>query len=236
MTWPNDDIDITSLETDTARPDRGVFLTIARHIKEIIAARGEESGIAPLDDDGKLPSAHLDIASPAEARAGRSDEKLITPATLAEAVPAGTIAMWPTETPPSGWRECDGSAISRRDFPRLFAAIGTRYGEGDGRTTFNVPDGRGEFIRGWDHGRGADPDARTRTDRGDGTTGDHVGTRQGDDLRSHRHGYSAGRNYGGSSDSGGRRPLEPGGTAQTEAAGGSETRGRNIALMIIIKT
>lgn len=240
MTWPTDDIDTTSLDSDTERPDRGAFRTLFTRVKEMIAARGRAGGVASLDDDGHLPAAQLDTASAEEARTGRSNEKLITPATLAEAVPTGAMMWWPTETPPNGWRECDGSAISRTGNPRLFAVIGTRYGEGDGRTTFNVPDGRGEFVRGWNHGRGADPDASDRTDRGDGTTGDRVGTRQADqlkriDIRAHRTGLGNGgfvADYLNPENNISPRDR----TIEITGNNGSETRGRNIALMLIIKT
>ena len=236
MAWPNDNIDTRSLERDTARPDRRAFLNAFRRIKDIIAALGQPGGPARLGNDGRIPAANLDIASAEEARTGRSNEKLITPATLAEAVPAGTITMWPTENPPANWLECNGRAISRANHPRLFAAIGTRYGRGNGRTTFNLPDGRGEFVRGWDHGRRADPDARTRTNRGDGTTGDNVGTRQGDQLREHDHDYSTLTGSREVSSGGARQDIVRTTTSSTSRTGGAETRGRNIALMLIIKT
>lgn len=52
---------------------------------------------------------------------------------------------------------------------------------------FGLPDLRGFFLRGQDHGAGVDPDAGTRFDRGDGTTGDNVGTKQGDEFKEHTH-------------------------------------------------
>ena len=52
---------------------------------------------------------------------------------------------------PAGWLHCHGQAVSRTDYADLFAAIGTVYGEGDGSTTFNVPDFRGSFLRGAGH-------------------------------------------------------------------------------------
>ncbi len=55
-------------------------------------------------------------------------------------VPSGTVLDYAGPTAPSGWTECDGSAISRTTFATLFAAIGTTWGVGDGSTTFNVPD------------------------------------------------------------------------------------------------
>ncbi len=68
----------------------------------------------------------------------------------------GEVAAWPAAAIPSGWLECDGAAVSRTTYASLFAAIGTTFGVGDGSTTFNLPDLRGEFIRGLDNGRGVD--------------------------------------------------------------------------------
>ena len=68
----------------------------------------------------------------------------------------GAVMTFAMSTPPFGWLECNGSAISRTTYPALFSAIGTTYGVGDGSTTFNIPDMRGYFARGWDHGRGVD--------------------------------------------------------------------------------
>jgi len=71
-------------------------------------------------------------------------------------VPVGEVKMWATNTAPTGYLECDGAAVSRTTYAALFAVIGTAWGAGDGSTTFNVPEMRGEFPRGWDHGRGVD--------------------------------------------------------------------------------
>ena len=89
----------------------------------------------------------------------------------------GMILLCPSETPFSGTLECDGSTLLISSYSSLFGALGNRFG-GDGITTFKLPDLRGEFVRGWDHGRGLDPNASTRTNSGNGTTGDHVGTNQ----------------------------------------------------------
>jgi microcystin-dependent protein len=69
---------------------------------------------------------------------------------------AGMVAFFAMNTAPSGWLDADGSAVSRTTYAALFAAIGTTFGSGDGSTTFNLPDMRGEFPRGWDDGRGVD--------------------------------------------------------------------------------
>jgi phage-related tail fiber protein len=71
-------------------------------------------------------------------------------------VPVGAIEYFARTSSPEGWLKADGSAVSRSEYANLFAAVGTMFGAGDGSTTFNVPDLRGEFIRGLDDGRGID--------------------------------------------------------------------------------
>ena len=65
-------------------------------------------------------------------------------------VPVGTIVAFGgyTYNIPSSWVLCDGRELSRMQFKELFAIIGTTFGEGDGNTTFNLPDTRGLFLRG----------------------------------------------------------------------------------------
>jgi microcystin-dependent protein len=77
-------------------------------------------------------------------------------AALAVLVPPGLIVEFAMQTAPSGWLECNGNAMSRTVFAPLFAAIGTTWGNGDGATTFNLPDFRGVFRRGWDDSKGID--------------------------------------------------------------------------------
>jgi len=142
-------------------------------------------------------------------------------------VPPGVIMMYGSNTPPSGWLECNGAAISRTTYSALFSVIGITYGAGDGSTTFNLPDLRGEFVRGWDHGRGADPNRL-------------FGSAQDDEFRSHSHDYHGTGDY-----MGGVRNLFTRIGCQNAharcddllyATGGTETRPRNVALMFIIKT
>lgn len=68
----------------------------------------------------------------------------------------GCVVSFAVNTPPTGWLAASGQAVSRNIYARLFSRIGTTFGAGDGISTFNLPDARGEFIRGWDDGRGAD--------------------------------------------------------------------------------
>jgi microcystin-dependent protein len=99
----------------------------------------------------------------------------------------GAVQAFAHSTPIDGWQVCNGQELSREDFANLFAVIGTIYGDGDGSTTFNLPDYRGQFLRGQDSGAGIDPDAADRTDRGDGTLGDQVGTKQEHMYGEHNH-------------------------------------------------
>lgn len=68
----------------------------------------------------------------------------------------GAVVAFAMNSAPEGWLIADGSQKSRVTYARLFSRIGTIYGVGDGSTTFNVPDGRANFIRGADNGRGVD--------------------------------------------------------------------------------
>ena len=62
----------------------------------------------------------------------------------------GALQLWPGQTAPAGWLGCDGSAVSRTTYADLFAVIGTTYGQGDGSTTFNLPDLTGRVVLGAD--------------------------------------------------------------------------------------
>ncbi|MEM7046998.1 MAG: tail fiber protein [Pseudomonadota bacterium] len=99
----------------------------------------------------------VELATGDEVTAGTDDARAVTPAGLKALIPAGTIMTSAAQDPPAGWLSCDGATISRTAYAELFAVIGTTYGRGNGSTTFTLPDLRGEFIRGWDEGRGADP-------------------------------------------------------------------------------
>ncbi len=64
-------------------------------------------------------------------------------------VPVGTVVAFMGQTVPDGWLLCDGSEISRGTYTELFAQLGTVYGEGDGASTFNLPDlTDGKFLEG----------------------------------------------------------------------------------------
>lgn len=115
-------------------------------------------------------------------------------------VPVGTIVAYagPISTVPPGWLVCDGAEISRTQSAALFAAIGTSWGDGDGSTTFNLPDLSGRFLRGVDADANGAPSAAPRDPDRDsraainpgGNTGNNVGSAQADQLGAHTHGVT----------------------------------------------
>lgn len=94
------------------------------------------------------------IATEEQAVAGTADNVLMTPEMVAKAIaalippamPTGMIFPWPGDTPPEGSIVADGRELSRTTYAGLFSIYGTKYGTGDGSTTFNVPDLDGRFI------------------------------------------------------------------------------------------
>lgn len=136
-------------------------------------------------------------------------------------VPAGGVIYFAMNTPPAGWLKANGAAVSRTTYAALFAAIGTTFGVGNGSTTFNLPDLRGEFIRGWDDSRGID-------------SGRVFGSAQAQAIQSHTHTAPTYSSDGVSTlIRSGSSPQA--GTFTTDATGGAETRPRNIALLACIK-
>lgn len=96
----------------------------------------------------------------------------------------------------------------------------------------SLPDFRGLFLRGVDHGRGKDPDAEARTALHGGAQGDEVGSVQEDAFKEHRHAYIRFPQGRGNTASG---KYWGDGTDQTASTGGNETRPKNIYVNFIIK-
>ena len=141
-------------------------------------------------------------------------------------IPPGTVISVASSIAPAGYLKANGAAISRTAYASLFAGIGTVHGAGDGSTTFNVPDLRGQFIRGW-------------ADNGSTDSGRTFGSSQTDDFKSHKHSTSIdaysvhgyGINAGRATASGTDGPI---GFSMSNT-GGTETRPVNIALLHCIK-
>jgi len=108
-----------------------------------------------------------------------------------DGVPVGTVVsyMGNTSTLPPGWLLCDGSAYNQFTYKNLFAVIGRIYGNGNGTTTFNIPDLRGMFLRGVSGSSGNDPDTSSRAVPANSTGGKAtgVGSIQADAFKIHKH-------------------------------------------------
>lgn len=144
-------------------------------------------------------------------------------------VPPGTIISYGHSGVPSGFLTCNGAAVSRSAYSALFAAIGTTYGTGDGSTTFNLPDLRGEFLRGWDNARGVD-------------SGRGIGTAQSHSVETHTHttGNFMDFDFGSSGTHNGPHFTSATGRGSRTTSGNSgnsaaETRPRNVAVHYCIK-
>lgn len=132
---------------------------------------------------------------------------------------AGDVKFWPASSAPAGWLKANGAAVSRTTYAALFLVIGTTYGAGDGSTTFNVPDLRGEFVRAWDDGKGVD-------------IGRVLGAAQGDAFKIHNHTITQQASNAGT---GGMSGVGYGAGYETSYVGGNETRPRNVAMLACIK-
>jgi len=121
-----------------------------------------------------------------ETLAMSADNRTVTPASLkalidsltqavAGSVPSGAVISFARATAPVGYLACNGQAVSRTKYASLFNAIGTAFGAGDGSTTFNVPDLKDKFVRGWS-----------------GTTARALGSVQESCNKAHSHGYTMG--------------------------------------------
>ena len=161
-------------------------------------------------------------------------------------VPVGTINAYGGTADPAGWMICDGRALSSVDYPKLFAVIGTSFGngsrDGNGNLTndpnldFNLPDMRGRFARGLDttdtRQEPRDPDRATRV----------VGSFQDDAFQGHWHGHdfelvtggsiAPGSRYAGGNVGEVRDPINDGVNGEPRTS--SETRPDNVAVNYII--
>lgn len=103
-------------------------------------------------------------------------------------VPIGSVLAYAGTSAPVGWLLCDGSQVSRVTYINLFNVIGTAHGNGNGSSTFHLPDYRGRFLRGLASGSALDPDRASRTAMAvGGNTGDNVGSIQGHAFQTHTH-------------------------------------------------
>ncbi len=211
---------------DNGRPDTGRISGAKLANKTVTAAQIKDDSVgSAVILDGTISSADL---SPALA------------AQLDQAAPPGTIIAYggSLEFAPQGWLHCDGTAVSRAKYSRLFSKIGTAWGTGDGTSTFHLPNLQGMFLRGVDGPRDLDPDKASRNPNNGGNDGNMVGSWQPDELKSHSHSWTLGAasNPTAGDNSlingyGFTRFINFGGNA----TGGSETRPKNSYVYYLIK-
>jgi phage-related tail fiber protein len=164
---------------------------------------------------------------------------------------AGEVFYTARSTAPAGSLKANGAAVSRTAYAALFGAIGTTYGAGDGFNTFNLPDLRGEFLRGLDDGRGVDAGrvlGSAQTSQNLAHT--HTGATNSDGSHSHTYtdgrpvnppgnGLAAGSQVPGVWERVDQKTTDAAGshthTFTTGSTGGTEARPRNIALLACIK-
>ena len=142
----------------------------------------------------------------------------------ASALPIGAMVAFPVNKIAPGFLEINGSVQSIAAYPDLATFLGTAFNKGDeGTGNFRLPESRGEFLRGWDHGRGIDA-ART------------IGSYQAGQIESHYHTYNVTSVTAGSGGVSTATPTDTAGSVKfTNASGGSETRPRNLAVMWCLK-
>ena len=153
-------------------------------------------------------------------------------AVWANPTPTGSVIAFAAQTAPAGWLLCQGQAVSRTTYAALFAIVGTTYGIGDNINTFNLPDLRAEFVRGWDAGRGVD-------------TARPFGSTQIGNIEAHTHSmtYERGAEAAGTiTNANGFLSLNADTSLGTytnnvvvNSTGTTETRPRNVAMQYIIK-
>ena len=159
-------------------------------------------------------------------------------------VPTGAVFYFAASTAPTGFLKANGAAVSRTTYAALFAITGTTYGAGDGSTTFNVPDLRGEFIRGWDDARGVDASRAfgsaqaAETNLLSHTHSSTVTAYEGGSPGTLTYGAGYTEKYNQQSEQMENNPDVASLTYTTggpSPAGGAETRPRNVALLACIK-
>ena len=174
---------------------------------------------------------------------------------LASGIPVGTILTFGASTPPSGFLECNGSAISRSTYASLFSILSTTHGAGDGSSTFNLPDLRGQFVRGWANTGSTDAGrvfGSTQTDQNKNHTHTTDSTTLTGGIRKISEGFGANGSASGvftktadgtntitgSSSTSNVGGVDFDGTHThtiSSSGGGTEARPTNLALMYIIK-
>lgn len=128
-------------DASTARTNLG--LAIGSNVQAYDADLNTIAGLTATTDNF--------IVAVGSAWASRTPAQVKTTLAIAEP-PTGGVMQWTTNSAPTGWLLCDGSAVSRSTYSALFAVVGTTYGSGNGSTTFNVPNLQGRVPVGKNSG------------------------------------------------------------------------------------
>lgn len=160
------------------------------------------------------------------------------------------IVFFPSSSAPAGFLKANGAAVSRSTYAALFAVIGTNYGAGDGSSTFNLPDLRGEFLRAWDDGRGVDGGRVLNSNQASQNL-NHTHSATAANAGAHQHTMSFKQDrapegagnavygdeayYSGEASQGTSTAGDHTHTITVSFSGGTESRPRNIALLACIK-
>ena len=185
-----------------------LFKYTIQSVKELFATI--VNGFLPTSGGTMTGALILNNSNPATAATAAS--KGYVDATAAATVLSGAIVMWGTSVPPAGWLECNGQSTA--GYPNLIALFGT-----------NLPDLRGEFVRGWSNDRTAVDYPR------------QILSAQAQDIQPHTHSYTVTSSITSGSQGGNLGGLIPSSSGSTTGSTGTtETRPRNVALMFIVKT
>ena len=184
---------------------------------------GYPSGAMLISDDGErifINTTEGNLSDPNSNGTGWKDILSYLGLGEGSALPVGVPVPWPSAIPPTGWLKCNGAAFSAVEYPKLARVYPTN----------KLPDLRGEFIRGWDDGRGVD-------------SGRALLSTQTDEFKSHSHYFERTWAQTGFDTTGGYYLLAAdvsGSVNQqrsdsTNSVGGSESRPRNIAFNYIVR-
>lgn len=219
ITLPIAAVNTSNVDAGTDNPSlaRADILDLINKVNSVLANLSTAAGagvIAVRNGSGQVVGDITGNAATASQLGGQ---------TAVQLAPPGAVMPFAGAVTPTGWLLCDGTAVSRTTYAALFAAISTTYGSGDGSTTFNLPELRGEFIRGLDNGRGID-------------SGRTVGSAQLGAVQSHSHTVSTNGTSVPISPTGSTISILTAASGNTGSTGGTETRPRNVAMAYIIKT
>ena len=153
MPWPPDDLSTDGVDAGADTPPRAEFFKLFQRVKAMIAGRGTAEGVASLDARRRVPDAELGRAVAGGVASldgsGRVPAAQLPPQPEPpRAWKPGDVKLHAGPDVEAGWLLADGGEASRIDDAALFAAIGTRWGEGDGVTTFGLPDFMDTFLLG----------------------------------------------------------------------------------------